>query len=273
MALPNTEVVALLESLSTKSLVRMEVVNDEARFTLLETIREYALERLAAQNETQAVRWRHASYYAMLVTSANKQNPRWFAQQEHEFDNVRAALGWTVEAREMLPGLLIIGDFWLWSNRSHEGRRWLAMVLERPLPDTAVVAAAWYCAGCLALFNHDYPAARAAFEHCYRIEAVLGRPIQLKYWNLGLCALGEGDLVAAGALFTQFLDEERATLQRDIGLGYGTLALGMYKMMLGDPANAQMLFDESLVRFRSHGHSVGAVDTLPKLGYAAQQQG
>jgi hypothetical protein len=58
---------------------------------------------LAVQNETQAVRWRYAAYYAMLVTSANRQSPRWLTQLERESDNLRSALGWAVAAHEALP--------------------------------------------------------------------------------------------------------------------------------------------------------------------------
>jgi hypothetical protein len=165
------------------------------------------------------------------------------------------------------------GDFWLWGERAHEGRRRLAALLGRPLPDNEVVAAAWYSLNALAYFNHDYAAARAACDQCWRIRAALGQLIHLKYWTLGLYALGEGDVSSAGPLFAQFITEERATLKRDQEIGFGTFGLGMCKLMAGDPAAAQTLFEESLARFRSIRHHVATADTLMKLGCAAHQQG
>jgi predicted ATPase len=271
-ALPTTEIAALLESLCIKSLVKLDPGDGETRFTLLETIREYALERLTESSEEQAVRWRHAGYYAMLVASADKQGPHWLTRLERELDNMRAALSWATESGEALPGL-IIGDFWLWGERAHEGRRWLEVLLARPLPDTAVVAEAWYSAMALAFFNHDYTAARTALDQCSRIEAALGKPKHWRDYARGMFAVADGDHATAESLFADFLAGERATLNRDLELGYGTLELGTCKLMAGDPVGAKALFREGLAYFRSIDQHTAMVDALVKLGHATRQQG
>ncbi len=273
VALPTAEIAILLESLCAKSLVKLDAGDGAARFRLLETIREYALERLAASGEEQAVHWRHAGYYPMLVAAANRQDPHWLTRLERELDNMRTAIAWATDSGQALPGLIIGGDFWLWSQRAQEGRRWLDPLLARPLPDNAVVAEAWYCSGMLAFFNHDYATARTALDQCCRIEAALGKPKHDTYFALGVCALGDGDLATAGRLFAQLLAEERATLKRDDKLGWGIFGLGMCKLMAGEPAAAQALFDESLSYFRSIPYPIAVADTLMKRGYAEQQCG
>jgi hypothetical protein len=272
-ALPTEEIAPLLESLCAKSLVKVDARNGAARFTLLETIREYALKRLGERSEEHAARWRHAGYYAMLIASADKQGPHWIVRLERELDNLRTAVAWTIESGEALPGLIIGGDFWLWGERAHEGRRWIEALLARPLPDTALVAEAWYCAMALAFFNHDYAAARTALDQCSRIEAGLGKPKHQRDFARGMFAVGDGDHATAEPLFAAFLAGERATLNRDQELGYGTLGLGICKLMAGDAVGATALFRESLAHFRSIDVHVGMVDALVKLGHATRQQG
>jgi hypothetical protein len=85
--------------------------------------------------------------------------------------------------------------------------------------------------------------------------------------------LGDGDLATAGRLFAQFLAEEQTTLKRDQELAFGAYGLGMYKLMAGDPAGAQVLLSESLDHFRSVEEHVVVADVLMKLGHVTQQQG
>jgi predicted ATPase len=272
-ALPTAEIAALLESLCIKSLVKLDTGDGETRFTLLETIREYALEGIIESGEEQAMRCRHAGYYAMLVASEDRQGPHWLTRLERELDNMRVALSWATEAGEALPGLIISGNFWLWGERAHEGLRWIEVLLARPLPDTAAVAETWYCAAALAFFNHDYAAARTALDQCSRIEAALGKPKHRRDYARGTLAVGDGDYATAEPLFAAFLAGERASLNHDQELGYGMSGLGICKLMTGDPVSATALFRESLVHFRSSGQPAATVDALVKLGHATRQQG
>jgi predicted ATPase len=129
-----------LGSLIDKSLLQqrgMEVGKEqEPRFLLLETIREYGLEVLAASGELQAARQAHALYYLVLAEHAashlkGSEQGRWLARLEQELDNLRAALAWLLEAaRQGLRGeeerqqaeralRLYIALFWFWDARRH----------------------------------------------------------------------------------------------------------------------------------------------------------
>jgi predicted ATPase/class 3 adenylate cyclase len=274
VALATEEVAVLLESLISKSLVRQAEAADAPRFVLLETIREYALERLAASGEEQDIRQRHAGYYAWLHGSIDIwTHPRGIVVIEDELDNLRAALGWCVETGEVLPGLIIGADFTFWLERANEGRRWLAALLARPLPASYAAKFAWYSAASLAFFKHEYAAARCGYETFYHMAGDLGGPTHQKSWNLGLIALGEGDIPGAAVLLEQFLADERATLNRDHGVAWGHFALGSFHLMAGDPTAAQTHFEASLALFRAADMTVSVIDTMKKLGLAAQAQG
>src|SRR5262249_25623934 len=156
-------------------------------------IREYALERLVESGDEQALRWRHAGYYAWLHGTTDVwTHPRGIAAIEAELDNLRAALGWCVETGDGLPGLIIGKDFTFWGERANEGMRGLDALLARPLAASRATADAWYSASAIAFFNHDYTAARAKIETHYRIAGILGEPTHMKSWNLATIALGEG---------------------------------------------------------------------------------
>ena len=129
-----------LESLVDKSLLRADAGRDEEpRFAMLETIRELALERLAADSEADAVRRRHAEYFVELATNAEDElrgpeQGRWLHQLELEHDNFRAAMSWSLGGADPSLGLAlaaVLGQFWYPHGDLSEGRRWLALALER----------------------------------------------------------------------------------------------------------------------------------------------
>jgi predicted ATPase len=159
VTLPTKTIAELLESLYAKSLVTrfaswrgaFHAAGDHPRVWARATCDEYR-----RANEPLAPR----GLLCAAGRRPDKQDPHWLARLECELDNLRAALGWAIDSREALPGLIIGGDHWLWGERSYEGRRWLGTLLALPLPNNAVVADAWYSAGALALFNHDYVTAR-----------------------------------------------------------------------------------------------------------------
>jgi predicted ATPase/class 3 adenylate cyclase len=274
LTLSADEIPVLLEALTNKSLVQALEGVEGPRFRLLETIREYALEWLAESGEEAAVRWRHAGYYTWLEKVINTwSNPLGLAVIEADLDNLRATLGWSAESGEALPGLLIGSNFSYWGERAHEGLRWLTPLLARPLPNTPVVASAWYSAAGLAWFTRNLVVAQEALERYYELQERLGEPTHQKSWNHGWLALAESDLQTANALFTQFLADERATLNRDIWIAFGSWGLGASKLMAGDGVGAQELFLETLRHYRAIEAHLPTADMLKKVGYAAYQQG
>jgi predicted ATPase len=123
----------VLESLADKSLVR----RDGDRLSMLETIREFALERLGAWGEAHALRRRHAGFFLELAESANlasdSEGPARHDLAAPELDNVRAALEWALAAGEIELGLRLavaLEQFWVASD-PFEGMRWFGALLER----------------------------------------------------------------------------------------------------------------------------------------------
>ncbi len=137
-------VVEHLLQLVNKSLVQFE--QDSARYHLLETIRLYCLERLAEAGETQYVRRQHFAWYLHMAEdgAALEGGPSqgaWFARLEQEHDNLRAALGWAMDAgRPDEAARLALGLFRFWQTHTsqREGLRWLEQILAldaaTPLP-------------------------------------------------------------------------------------------------------------------------------------------
>ena len=118
----------LTQVLLDQSLVQQTEVDGAPRFSMLETIRDYALEQLQANGELAVVRQRHMAYYVMLAEQPyrTKQRSRtWFAQMERELDNLRAVLAWARGTGEIEAGLHLLADFWFWGEHTTEGRRWL----------------------------------------------------------------------------------------------------------------------------------------------------
>ena len=127
-----------VESLLRNNLLTTERrAGDEPRLGMLETIREYALERLAARGDGDAVRRRHAEYYLALAEEAEPgllgpQQREWLERLDAERDNIRAALTWAVDAGEADVGLRIGAALWrFWQLRSleQEGRERLQELL------------------------------------------------------------------------------------------------------------------------------------------------
>jgi predicted ATPase len=134
-----------LASLVDKSLLRQQDdASGEPRLMLLETLREFALERLEASGEAEAVRRRHAEHYLALAEAAEPEmhGPRggdWGAMLEREHDNLRAALQWALDCDAGETGLRLCGALWrFWSARGHlgEGGRWLREVLDATIATT-----------------------------------------------------------------------------------------------------------------------------------------
>ena len=122
-----------------QSLLRQEEVDGAPRFTMLETIREYALERLAASEERRAIRQQHAAYYLALAEQAEPElrgpaQVAWQTRLAAEHDNLRAALDWAAERGAVETGLrLATALLWFWWEHGHvsEGRKWLEEALGR----------------------------------------------------------------------------------------------------------------------------------------------
>ena len=168
------EVLDLLSRLLDKSLVVVQKQGDEARYRLLEVIRQYGEEKLRGFGEAEFIRRDHAGFFLAL---AEKAEPRingpdhrlWLERLEAEHDNFRAALSWAAEARKMETELRLAGAlWWFWLRNAHmsEGRCWLEGALKRvePSAHTAARAKALCGAGWLAFSQVDHAAAQPQLE-------------------------------------------------------------------------------------------------------------
>lgn len=139
-----------LQALLEKHLIqRASDVGGEPRFTMLETIREYALERLSERGEAAVTQQTHAQYYLALAETAapalhGPEQIAWFDRLDAEQANLRVALAWLLETGEVVDTLRLAGALhWFWHVRGHyaEGRAWLERALAQAQADGALIPA------------------------------------------------------------------------------------------------------------------------------------
>ena len=279
------EVLHLVSRLVDKSLVLAEEHGDEVRYRFLETIRQYAAEKLRESGEERSLRERHRDWFLGLAErgEAELKGPEqaaWFGRLGSELDNLRAALDWDKIAarpaaeqapnRDAEAGLRLgsaLGFFWVLRGHLHEGREWLVQMLALPSGRTPMRAKALATAGWLAYLQGDHSAARSLLEESLAMgqevadTACIARSLQL----LGLVAYGQLDYPGAMAFL-----EESLTLARQSGdrvRVYGVLE------NLADVAWAQRDFErmralhaEALALKRGHGDKHGIAYSLRCLG-------
>lgn len=190
------------------------------RYRLLESIREYARERLAESREEPVLRMRHREYYAGLgeQAEAGLQGPdqaRWLDVIQREMDNIRAALGWSVESESRLRLAGALWRYWYQRGPVSEGRAWLEGSLARSQGCSPEARArALTGAGNLAGQQGDYTAAIAHLEQCLALRReqkdLAGAAGALN--NLGITAWGQGELSAAAGYL-----EEALQINRELG--------------------------------------------------------
>ena len=174
----------VLDSLVSKSILRQVESNGTSRLTMLETIREFALEQLSRAHEIGSAQRVHADYYlsfaekaATELTGADQKT--WLQSLDREQNNLRAALHWAIEHRELEITQRIAGalqPFWLRRGHWSEGRRWLedSLAMESHSPPNQVARAnALYGAGMLARFQGDFARARMLCEQSLEIYRAL----------------------------------------------------------------------------------------------------
>ncbi|MGW1341391.1 DUF4062 domain-containing protein [Kribbella sp. NPDC002412] len=148
------DVLDLLGRLVDKSLVGVVDGGDENRYRLLETVREYARERLADADETTATRTTHRDWCCSIIEAATEQvrggekQTRWLERLGTEHDNIQAALEWSLSLRDAQASLRIaVGAAWFWYLRGHwdQGRRALeqSIALDDAEPALRATGSAW----------------------------------------------------------------------------------------------------------------------------------
>src|SRR6266567_114543 len=251
------DVLEAVAALVDKSLLRQETQADgQPRLLMLETIREYALERLAASGEAEAVQRQHAIFFLRFSEEAEPQirgaeHFLWRTRLEVEHDNLRAALRWTLESQEAEMGMQLafsLVGFWRASNQDREGRNWCEQVLAQPGTNARTAARA------MTMFQGDLPQAQLLLEESIAIGREVGRAAK-RTLALALALLAYGSLLQGNLGAARELAEEGVRLFREVGEAWGTALalnhLGRATLELGDPVAARPFLEESAALFRA----------------------
>ena len=207
-----------LDALVSKSLVQVDESGEgECRYRLLETVRQYAAERLDQQGGFNDISERHLRWCEALAEEAEPQlrgarQGAWLARLEREHDNLRAALNWAIEGHSAAgAGLRLAARlvrFWMIRGYKFEGRQWLARALaQAENAEPAERARALSGAGTLAASQGDYGQARPLFEASLALHQALGDVAESArvLTNLGNVAAHLGDYPRARALLEEAL--------------------------------------------------------------------
>ena len=230
------QVLERVASLIDKSLLQqIEQIGEEPRLTMLETMREYGLERLRESGEAQMCQRAHALYYLALAEEAELHlkgalQVQWWKRLEREIENLRAALAWLVEEGEGELALRLSGALgWFWNIRGYwsEGRRWLEEALKLP---------------------------QAQGRTAYRAKAL----------GAIMFGFGSGDPAAPPRI------EESVCIYRELGDKHGLVeslsSLGWHLNAQSDHAGARIVLEESLALAREVGDPWLQANALRMLG-------
>jgi predicted ATPase len=268
----------LVGQLINKSLIAVEARSENAdtRCGMLETIREYARERLDESEETEQLRQRHRDFFIMF---AEKAAPKlrgaeqfvWLDRLEIEHDNLRAAWDCAIESDPQLASRLASAllDFWYMRARISEGREWLAKLLERTKHwgQSSGRAHVLGMAGRLANSQDDFATGQSLFEQVLPIARISGDKEEIAFalLSLGRAATNLYDDQNAQSLFEESLAIYQE-LQDKWGIALTMFQLGIVASNRGQYVEAEDLLMKSLTKFQELGDAFRMGNVLNFLG-------
>ena len=278
------DVFSILSALVDKSLVQKNEQSDgQIRFSLLETIREYALEKLEEQGEIELIRKRHSDFFLKLAEASEPalRGPNqldWLNRLDEEHNNLSAALQWNLDRGDSETALKLAGALWRYwwvHGYFHEGFNWLEKALSQAeASPTGWRARALNGAGILARAQGNYASARTYLEASLEIQK------NLEDWvgvanalnSLGLLAYVQGDHTLACDLHEQALSyRQKLGDQRGIAISLNNLGLSFQEM--GDLSKAEQLYRQSLDLSQQVGDTRGVSAAIINLGATKLDQG
>jgi predicted ATPase/transcriptional regulator with XRE-family HTH domain len=267
---------ALLEA----SLLQREEHGGEPRYTMLATVREFALERLLDSGEEAVTRDHHTGFFLDL---AERTSPgimetadlTLLGVVDREHDNLRAALGWSRETGDYDTLLRLAGAlamFWYYRGYLNEGQRWLSQALETP-PDPATPgprARALTGSGLLASVSGEADRATALLTESFSWWEQTGDAFNRAYAGslLGGVYVSQGRYDEAAPLFAANRDYFQ-DLGHKIMLAHADFHLGVIAWVQGDEAHARSRLQESAAAYDRAGAPTDAIDPLRYLGLLA----
>jgi predicted ATPase/serine/threonine protein kinase len=273
-----------MASMVDKSLVQqIEQAQGESRFVMLETIREYALEKLQASGEQSLTKRAHAAYCLVLAEEATEQSGpeggEWLERFALEHDNFRAGLEWLTETGDAEWGLRLgAALFRFWEMREYlaEGRDRLGKLLKLPsaAAPTKTRARALFAAGVLALEQGDYASAEVLITENLDVARQLDdkQSVAVSLNALAVIARDRGDVRTAHSLLAESLE-----LWRELGdqkaVARSLSNLANIVKLQGDNVRARSLYAECLSIFQELGDLTGVAWSMNYLGDVARDQG
>jgi predicted ATPase/DNA-binding SARP family transcriptional activator len=284
------QIVDVLTHLVDKSLVLIDHHDQEIRYRMLDSIRQYAQEKLLESERSDRVYQRHLAFFLRLAEQAEPelrgpQQAIWMSRLELESDNLRAALAWSLQDRApkaddalQEAGLRLagaLGEFWFRHDDIGEGGEWLNKALIESAQTSASTRAKTLCqAGRFAALRGDLERATALLEQslCLYRELSDTRGVADLLYELGVTACYQGNHEQAETLLEESLALFRATGYQ-WGIAAALMRLGEVRMRRGHILLAASLWEESLALFRKLGDEWGQAFSLGGLGDAARLQG
>ncbi len=280
---PSPGILADLEALVAASLLRRDAAEGNVRLSMLETIREDAIGRLADAGSLDDCRRRHADHFLAFAERAEaelagSEQGRWLQQAEDELDNVRAALDWCLRngrTADALEAVSSLGRFWRAHGHAAEARRLLARGLEDAdaLPRDVRARALWTAAH-EAMAQSDYPAAIPALEEALMLFRELGDD---RHAVFALCEIARA--LSSRDELDEAYDVGQDALQLAESIGDDracSAALDTLAMVAGYSERhplAQEYSERSLALRRSLGDAILITSSTNTLGMAAMRAG
>ncbi len=290
----------MLTQLVNKSLVTMDDEGDEPRYRLLETVRQYARDKLMESGEAEQIRNRHLDYFVQLAMNAEQELIEasalpWINRLEAESDNLRAAFEWGLENNVVAVLTMAHTLQYFWYRRGHEteGRKWIEQALNQletfPAPEgdpsarfasearqrMLVTAKAWQAVSFLATSQGDFLNATKASKKCEDLARQLGD----KRLLATVIAFGASSMMMAGnSTYADSVIDEVVTIARESGdplavsVSYGMAGLNM--LLKGqDSTTANEYVSKGLALIKDTPHHFWQTMMLFGLGMTARFQG
>jgi len=270
----------ILAVLINQSVVLRQSGDSDQRFGMLETIREYAQEKLVASGEEAVIRQRHAAYYLSLIEAwspTSVEPPLPLAQLEREYHNLRIALQWAIEQSQSELALdlgLALWHYWTKHGSPNEGQYWLARVLDvKPSVRSQKRIRALIDMGDVLLYQNDFQQAQATYQEVAALAREFNNrdDLGVALQGLGEIAQFQGDYPRAQALYSESL-----TLYREIentrGMGWALDRLGNLTLEQGLLDEASAFFTRSLAIFETQDYQEGVAHARAKLGLVAFEE-
>lgn len=289
--LSSQEILNVLTRLVDQSLVVVDEQDDDERYRMLQTIREYAREKLLAAGESTRVQNRHLHFFLRMAEKAEPQlqladQIYWLNRLERDHDNLRAALGWALDrktaertAERAESGMRLAGALeWFWYSHSYliEGRKWLQQALAQSEGISLAARAKALCAAAhLALAQSDVEKViRPLLDECLDLYRQLNDKMGTAFALLlsGWLEWSYGDAAQSTSL-----DEQSLELSRQIGnkpgIAHALQNLAQHEFFHGENNRARVMFEEGLGLYRELRNQWGIGIQLKYLSHVATNLG